>query len=303
MFTINVTSFATYAGNTPFTVDKLEQNDDPVSVQQDPIWGLVIIYGDPFLPVRHVSLRIGDSKPLASPIIFSELLAPSIGPNYGTLFLFGKMRTERSSIPALSFGPNTEQLSNINPSINVPDHIPPLSRGIYNQEIDISATILPAQVSAFLHLPTESTDSIHFLAIGLQMNAAEPKMNIVHSADAEHVQVGDIVTYTTTIQNTGTTVAECIQFRTGFPYGTTFISDSLTINAIPIVADPSQGLLLRNMLVGDTLTVVYKVKIIVKPSSAYILHQPVLDYNFIPIENTIAVGNQPSNITTVYVHS
>ncbi|WP_028546445.1 DUF11 domain-containing protein [Paenibacillus taiwanensis] len=302
LFTIDITSLVTYAGSTTFVVDKLAQKVEPVTGQQDPAWGLVIIYGDPFLPVRHVSLSVGESASVTNPLIFSQLLTSSIGPNNGTLFLFGKIRAEFSSSPLLFFGPNMEQLSSIYPLVRVTDPITPFSKSMLNQEIDISATLLPAQTAAIFHTPIESNDLIRFLAIGLQIDAVEPKMSLVHSADKEHVQVGESVTYTTIIRNTGTTVAECVQFRTGFPDGTSFISDSLTINNIPIAIDPSDKLLLRNMPVGDTLTVKYKVKIVHKPSSAAILHQTVLDYNFTPLENTIAVGNQPSNISTVHVH-
>lgn len=88
----------------------------------------------------------------------------------------------------------------------------------------------------------------------------------------------------------------------GFEDGSQFIADSLTINTIPIIADPSDIWILRNMPVGDRLTVMYKAQIIHKPSRGFILHQPVLDYHFIPMEDKLAVGNKPSNISTVYVH-
>ncbi|WP_459503129.1 DUF11 domain-containing protein [Bacillus sp. C1] len=301
--TIDVTSLVGYAGNTTFAIDFPEHSDDDTSGEQKPIWSLAIIYGDPIFPVRHVSLYTGDDIPRTSPIIFSELLTPSKGPNNGILYLFGERRQELSSVPLVSFGSNTDQLPVPYPLTNLVDKTGHLSKRILNQEIDISATLQPAQSVAILHLPSNPADTIHFSAIGLQINAVEPKLNAVHSADKKNVQVNDIVTYTTTITNTGTATAECLQFRTGFPAGTKFISDSLTINTIPISADPSNGVILRNMPVGDTLTVVYQVAITSIPPTGCILHQPVLDYNFTPMKNKLAVGNQPSNLSTIYVHS
>lgn len=205
-----------------------------------------------------------------------------------------------SSIPSISFGPTIEQAASTYPLTSMMNK---KNRSLLNEEIDISSTLLPSQTSATLHFPPEQAHLINFHAIGLQVNAPEPKMTIVHAADKENVRVGDIVTYTTAITNDGTTTAECIQFRTSFPDGTMFISDSVTVNTIPVVVDPSDRLLLGNMSIYDKITIVYKVKITHKPSPAFIIHRPVLDYNFTPLENTLAVGNQPSGISKVFVYA
>ncbi|MED2839095.1 DUF11 domain-containing protein [Bacillus wiedmannii] len=301
--TIDVTHLISYAGNTTCVIDFPEHSEQCTYGEQKPIWSLAIIYGDPSFPVRHVSLLTGEHIPLKSPIVFSELLVPAQGSNNGILHLFGKKRQALASIPLVSFGSNTNQLPVPFPLTNLIDETGHLSKCILNQEIDISATLLPAQSEATLHLPSDPTDMICFLAIGLQINAVEPKMNAIHSADKKNVLINDIVTYTTTITNTGTATAECIQFRTSFPAGTEFISDSLKINRTPISADPSQGVILRNMPVGDSLIIVYQMKVISIPSTGFILHQAVLDYNFTALPNTLSVGNQPSNLSKIYVHS
>lgn len=301
--TIDVTHLISYAGNTTYVIDFPEHSDLCTSGEQEPIWSLAIIYGDPSFPVRHVSLFTGEHIPLTSPIVFSELIVPSQGSNNGILHLFGEKQQELSSIPLVSFGSNPNQLPVSYPLTNLIDETGHLSKRILNQEIDISATLLPAQSEATLQLPSNPIDMIYFLAIGLQINAVEPKMNAIHSADKKNVLINDIVTYTTTITNTGTATAECIQFRTSFPAGTEFISDSLIINRTPISADPSQGVILRNMPVGDSLIIVYQMKVISIPSTGFILHQAVLDYNFTALPNTLSVGNQPSNLSKIYVHS
>ncbi|GGE78532.1 DUF11 domain-containing protein [Priestia taiwanensis] len=293
--TMNVTPFVPYSGPTTFNIDFCS-NSDKDTTEENPIWGLAIIYGDPTLPVRHVSLVVSEQ---IHTYTFSHLLTPSLGPTHGSLYLLGEMRHPLSATPMMAFGPATEPTSFTYPLMNANN----LSRTILNEEIDISSTLLPAQTSAILHLPPEQTNEINFLAIGLYVNAAEPKMTIIHTANKEHVRIGDIVTYTTTIINEGTTTAECMQFRTGFPDGTLFISDSLTVDNIPVVVDPSDRLLLGNMSIGDTKTIVYKIKITHKPNPAFILHQPVLDYNFTPLQHTLAVGNQPSSISKVFVQS
>ncbi|MCU5446691.1 MULTISPECIES: DUF11 domain-containing protein [Bacillus cereus group] len=297
--TINITSFVPYSGATTLVVDFPNHSKEYTS-KRTPTWGLIVIYGDPNFPVRHVSLFINEQ---VHPCIFSPLLIPSLGPTHGTLHLFGEIKQILSSIPCISFGPPMKQATSIYPltsMMNITNHLP---QSILNEEIDISSTLLPEQTSAILHLPSEQVSSINFLAVGLQVNTPEPKMTIVHSVDKEHVFVGDIVTYTTVIINNGTTTAECIQFRTGFPDGTMFISDSVTVNTMTVAVNPGERILLGNLPISNKITITYKVKITHKPSQNFILHQPVLDYNFTPIENTIAVGNQPSNISTIYIHS
>ncbi|PGQ49856.1 MULTISPECIES: DUF11 domain-containing protein [Bacillus cereus group] len=303
IYTIDVTHLISYAGKTTYVIDFPEHSDHCLPEEQEPIWSLAIIYGDSSFPVRHVSLLTGEHVPLKSPIVFSELLVPSRGPNNGILHLFGKKQKELLSIPLVSFGPNTNQSPIPFPLTNLIDETGHLSKCILNQEVDISTTLLPAQSEATIHLPSNPVDIISFLAIGLQINSVEPKMNSIHSANKKNVQINDIVTYTTTITNTGTATAECIQFRTSFPVGTEFISDSLIINKTPISADPSQGVILRNMPVGDSLIVVYQMKVITIPSTGFILHQTVLDYNFTSLPNTLLVGNQPSNLSKIYVHA
>ncbi|MFB5561916.1 DUF11 domain-containing protein [Bacillus cereus] len=301
IYTIDVTHLISYAGNTTCVIDFPEHSNHYTYREHEPIWSLALIYGDPSFPVRHVSLLTGEHVPLISPIIFSKLLVPSQGSNNGILHLFGEKRQELASIPLVSFGSDTNQLPFLYPLTNLLDETGHLSKRILNQEIDISATLMPAQSEATLHLPSNPADMIYFLAIGLQINAVEPKMNIIHSADKKNVQINDIVTYTTIITNTGTATAECIQFRTSFPAGTEFISNSLTINRTPISGDPSQGVILRNMPVGDSIIVVYQMKIISISPTGFILHQSVLDYNFTSLQNTLAVGNQPSNISRINV--
>ncbi|MFJ8216299.1 DUF11 domain-containing protein [Bacillus cereus] len=297
--TINVTSFVPYSGATTFDVDFSEHSAE-YTAKRDPIWGLMVIYGDPNFPVRHVSLFINEQL---HPYTFYHLLTPSLGPNQGTLYLFGEIQQILTSTPHISFGSSIKQAISTYPLNSIMNRINNLSQSILNEKIDISSTLLSEQTSAILHLPFELVNPINFLAVGLQVNASEPKMTIVHSADKEHASVGDVVTYTTTIINNGTTTAECVQFRTGFPDGTMFISDSVTVNAVRVAVNPSERLLLGNLPISDTITIAYKVKITHKPSRSFILHQPVLDYNFTPIENTISVGNQPSNISTVYIFS
>ncbi|AJG79532.1 MULTISPECIES: DUF11 domain-containing protein [Bacillus cereus group] len=297
--TINVTPLVPYNGATTFVVDFPNHSDEYTS-KRNPIWGLIIIYGDSNFPVRHISLFINEQQDLFT---FSPLLLPSIGPNHGILYLFGEMKQRSSSIPCIAFGPSMKQEASTYPLTRTINNTNNLFRPILNEEVDISSTLLSGQTSAILHIPSEQMDSINLFAVGLQVNAPEPKMTIVHSADKEHALVGDIVTYTTSIINDGTTTAECIQFRTGFPDGTILISDSVTVNTIPVTANPSEGLLLGNLPINDTITIAYKIKIVHKPSRSLILHQPVLDYQFTPIENTIRVGNQPSNISNVYIHS
>ncbi|WP_199698167.1 DUF11 domain-containing protein, partial [Bacillus cereus] len=62
--------------------------------------------------------------------------------------------------------------------------------------------------------------------------------------DLTSVTIGDILTYTTTLTNTGNTDATAVVFTDNTPDGTTFIDGSVLVNNIPqLNANPSVGIL------------------------------------------------------------
>ena len=73
------------------------------------------------------------------------------------------------------------------------------------------------------------------------------------------MSVGDTITYTTTITNTGNTAATNITFTSAIPASTTFIPNSFTINGVQQSgAQPALGVTIPSIAPGETVTVTFK---------------------------------------------
>lgn len=80
------------------------------------------------------------------------------------------------------------------------------------------------------------------------------------SADKTHVEVGDIVTYSFRLSNTGSTAANNISLIDTVPAGTTFVSNSITINNIQRPGTPD-NINVGSIAVGGVSTVTFQVRI------------------------------------------
>ena len=57
-------------------------------------------------------------------------------------------------------------------------------------------------------------------------------MNVLKSVSQPVVAVGDTITYTTVVQNTGTVVATNVQYSDVLPSSITFVPNSVTIDGV-----------------------------------------------------------------------
>lgn len=88
------------------------------------------------------------------------------------------------------------------------------------------------------------------------------RLDMVKTADKAIVEVGDTVTYTVSINNTGTVPANNVVFTDTPPQGTSFVPGSATINGVPAPgADPAAGINLGTILVGGIVTITFQVTV------------------------------------------
>lgn len=117
-----------------------------------------------------------------------------------------------------------------------------------------------------------------------------------------YANIGDILTYTIPITNTGNATALSINFIDTIPNGTSFVSGSFTQNGTVIPSTPNPpGVILNNIGIGQTSTIVFKVKVDTFPSQNPIPNAATMVFTYTIDSSTIPnrIGTNSSNTNIV----
>jgi len=128
-------------------------------------------------------------------------------------------------------------------------------------------------------------------------------INVVKSADKEFVEVGDTLTYTVVVTNTGTVTVDNVIFNDTPPIGTTFIPGTFRLNGvIQPGADPSVGVNIGSIPPGGFKTVSFRVTVDVLPPGGQITNTASVDFDFrIDPAGPVETRTEPSNPVTTEV--
>lgn len=93
-------------------------------------------------------------------------------------------------------------------------------------------------------------------------------LSAVKTASTAFANIGDTITYTVLIQNSGNTNATNVNFSDLIPAGTTFVENSFTVNGSTIPgANPNSGVNIGTVSAGSSLTVTFQVIVTSTPPS------------------------------------
>ncbi|HDR7793732.1 TPA: DUF11 domain-containing protein [Bacillus luti] len=153
----------------------------------------------------------------------------------------------------------------------------------------------------FLVNPTEPPITVTVLSNTVMTVVNSSGLNVMKSVSASEAGVGDTLTYTVRIQNSGTVAATNVSFLDPIPSGTTFVANSVTINGIPQPGlSPTTGFPLANIPVGEMVTITFQVSIISAPSNRVLLNNAnvTADFQVSPLQPPITIVTISNIVST-----
>ncbi|MBM7625129.1 DUF6923 family protein [Sporohalobacter salinus] len=110
-------------------------------------------------------------------------------------------------------------------------------------------------------------------------NVEVGELTVEKIVDQEAVEIGDTLTYTIIITNTGTVTAENVVFTDEIPEGTSFVEDSVEINGASSPGeDPTMGINLGNIDVGEQVVVTFEVLVESAPCPPELINEATVDF-------------------------
>jgi uncharacterized repeat protein (TIGR01451 family) len=289
-------------------------------------WTLAVAYQNSSLPSRNLTLFVGAEVAGSAAATVSGFCTPPTGPRSGRLAVSAIEGDPSITGDAMRFGPTAGTTvavsgpnnpvgnffaSQINNDLGALDtsgsfgtsNSPPggatsgARQGYDITNVDVSATLLNNQITAAAQ-GTTTGDNYMINALGLQINVGAPSFLLTTKAvDKATALVGDTLTYTIRMDNTGGTAdASSVVFTDAPPSGTNFVAGSVTVDGVANAGNPSAGISIGTVPAGGSRTVVFKVvvsSIPTAPSAASYPNSATWAYQF------ISCAGQPSTSGSV----
>lgn len=292
----DVTSYVQSAGAGTYTVGGVPGTQSSTENNANAAgWTLAVIYGNPSLPSRNMTVFVGaeltssSTSPTSS---VSGFCTPTSGTINARMMVSAIEGDSDITGDRMLFGPTTATMAAVsgprNPlnnffasQINKDDgtldtagtfgslnHTPGTNGSGRRQgwditNIDVSSRMQSNQSTAYARGSTTG-DRYTITSIGLQVNVGSPVFpSAALTVDKTQTYIGDTLTYTATLDNrTGTADALNVVYTDGLPLGTSFVTGSFTIDGAPQAgANPVSGAAIGTVAAGTMKTVTYKVTV------------------------------------------
>lgn len=318
------------AGGVPALIEAI---DARTSDTNHAGWTLAVVYENSSLPLRNLTLWSGGA--VVSPdsgsttITVSDFLTPEVAPITGKIFvsaqegdavlvgdqmLFGQ---SEATLAPLS-GPNNPQnnffASQINDENGILDttgtfgtrnanaatatNTSACRQGWDITAVNVSNQLAPNQTSAVIRFTTTG-DLYVPNALALQIDSKGANLTVEKTADKTYADVGEEITYTLKIQNTGTTSALNVTLNDMLPPETTLVDGSITIDGVAYAG--TLPVIIPSVDAGMSSTVQFKVVTNFLPADNPVINVARVDYEFFPFAQYPATGFSDSNPASVLI--
>lgn len=293
-------------------------------------WTLEVVYQNVSLPLRNLSVYAGQeiieaSSPPVDAVI-SGFATPSTGTVTGRVLVTAQEGDANIVGDQLRFGPNANatvtlfgprnpannffqsQICNDNGNLDTSGTFGNLNQplgialAIRRQgwditNVDASSSLVNNQTSATVRFVTNG-DGYAAAGFGVQIDATGPIINPVKSVNRTVAGVGDTLTYTITVPNTGTGSAENVVLQDSIPNGTTFVAGSVTVGGVTQPsANPANGINLGTIPNNTQRIVTFQVRITSFPNPNPIPNRAMVSYQFRPFVGSAPITSTSSSNT------
>ena len=277
-------------------------------------WTLAVVYGNATLHPRNLSLFVGNSFAISggaapNPAAVTGFCTPSTGTVNARLLVSAVEGDPNKTGDQMLFGPTTNTLMQLSGPNNLANNFFASqingdngllatngTFGLSNStpgavtfsarqgwditSVDVSGGLTNGITSAYAQNITVG-DGYSVNALALQIDVGSPVLTTVQTVDKGSTFVGDILTYTVTVTNSGTADAVNLIFTDPLPFGTSFITNSFTTNGVTIAgANPVNGVPLVSIRQNSALTMTYQVMVNQIPPSAKFITAATINYEY-----------------------
>lgn len=333
----DVTAIVAAAGAGAYTTSAVVGTivvDEPSSNHAG--WTLAVFYQDPTAPLRNLSLRVGATviQATSGPVdtVITGFATPFTGPLNGRALIGAQEGDANKSGDQFLFGPTPGSLVVLSGPNNFPNNFfasqinkddgtldtsgtfgnrnqtngQPGSNIIGGRQgwditnVSISPSLQNAETSAVFRLITNG-DGYLVDSIGIQIDIMTPLIEVTKSANQSATIVGDTVTYTAQITNTGSVSATAVEFFDGAIEGANFVPGTVRVNGVQVPsADPTMGVPIGTIAPNMTVTVTFDVLVVSVPTPPELNNQATVAYTFMATPDSPPISTVvPSNIVQI----
>ncbi len=279
-------------GGVPGTQANSENTDNTAG------WTLAVVYANPTLPIRNLTVFVGAENQGAAPAQVSGFCTPGTGAVNGRVLVSTMEGDSNRTGDEFRFGPTStlgngnrlsgpnnpltnffaSQLNNDGGLLDTSGTFGTLNHPLGSngsgrrQGWDItnangSAQLTNNQIQAFAQ-GTTTGDEYTINGLGLQIDVLAPSFPVsVKQVDKTVTFVGDVLTYTVTVQNNGAAPANNVIFTDVLPPGTSYVAGSFTVDSVAQSVTPPFNFNLGTINNGSQKMVSFRVRVDALPGT------------------------------------